>query len=74
MGIGNLGGFDDLLLRGILHTEGNVIVEGVVEKNGFLIDIADKRTQIVYPDVADILTVDEYLATAYIVVARNQVH
>ena len=42
VGIGNLGCFDDLLHGGVLYAEGDIVVEGVVEEDSFLIDVADE--------------------------------
>ena len=45
MSVGNACGILYLLLSGIINTEGNVIAEGVVEKNGFLINVSDELAQ-----------------------------
>ena len=42
MGVGDLRGFDDLLHRGVIHAEGDIIIEGVVEEDGLLVNIADE--------------------------------
>ena len=45
MGVGYLGSFDDLLHSGIFHTESDVVVEGVIEQDGFLVDVAHDAAQ-----------------------------
>ena len=74
MRIGNLGRLDDLLHSGILHSEGYVVVESVVEEDSLLIYITDQRTQIAYPHVLHILAVYQYLSAAHIMVSGNQVN
>ena len=74
MRIGNLGRLDDLLHSGILHSEGYVVVESVVEEDSLLIYITDQRTQIAYPHVLHILAVYQYLSAAHIMIPGNQVH
>ena len=73
VGIGNLSSLYHLLHRGILYAEGDVVVERVVEENGLLIDIADEGTQLRDFDVLDILTVNQHLTVAHVVVAGDEV-
>ena len=42
VGIGNLSGILHLYLRCILHTEGDVILNGIVEKDSFLIHVSNE--------------------------------
>ena len=74
MGIGNLGRLDHLLHGGVLHAEGDVVVEGVVEEDGLLVDVADEGAQAWDGDVLHVLAVDEQGAFADVVVARHEVH
>ena len=74
VGVGNLGRFDDLLHGSVLHAEGDVVVEGVVEEDGFLVDVADEGAQAVDGDVLHVLAVDEQPAFGNVVVARHEVH
>ena len=43
MSIGDFGCGDDLVHGGVLHSEGDIVVECVVEEDGFLVDVADER-------------------------------
>ena len=74
MGIGNLGSLDDLFHRGILHTECDIIIEGVVEEDSLLVDVAYQRTQLRDTYRLDILAVDEHLTLVDIMVTGNQGH
>ena len=74
VGVGYLGCFDDLLHGGVLYAEGDVVVKGVVEEDGLLVDVADEGAEVVDADVAYVLAVNEYLPFADVVVAGNKVH
>ena len=74
MGVGNLGSLDNLFHRRILHTKGDIIVEGIVEEDSLLIDVTDQCTQFRDTYRLDILAVDEHLAILYVVIARNKVY
>ena len=43
MSVGDFGCGDDLVHGGVLHSEGDIVVECVVEEDGFLVDVADER-------------------------------
>ena len=73
VGIGDLGCFDDLFHRGVLDAEGYIIEEGVVEEDGFLVDVADEGAQVVEAEVLDVDAVDEDLAVGDIMVARHEI-
>ena len=74
VGIGYLSGLDDLFHRGVIYAEGDVVVEGVIEEDGLLVDVADEGTQFGDAYTLDVLAVDEYFTLLHIVVARHQVH
>ena len=48
----------NLLLRGILHTKGNIVENGVVEKNRLLVHIAYQPTERMDGQVAYILAIN----------------
>ena len=74
VGIGYLCGTLHVLLCGILHSEGDVVVEVVVEEYRLLVDIANEFAQVVYPEVLYVDTVDEHLALLHIVISWDQVY
>ena len=74
VGVGNLGSFDDLLHGGVFDTEGDVVVEGVVEEDGLLVDVADELAQLGYAHGLDVAAVDEHLSLVDVVVAWNEVN
>ena len=71
--IGHLGSLHHLLHGGILHPEGNVVVEGVVKQNGLLVDIANELSQVRQGKRLDVDAVDGNFAPRHIVVAWQQV-
>ena len=73
MCIGDLGCLNHLFHGCTFYAESDVVENGVVEKDGLLVDVADKRAQILYLEVPDVASVKEDLAFAYIVVARDKV-
>ena len=73
IGVGDLRRTDDIFLTGVVYTEGDVIIEGVIKQNGFLIDIADELTKIVDAEILDIDAVDKHFAFLHVVIARNEV-
>ena len=73
MGVGDARCLLHLLLRGIVDAEGDVVKEGVVEEDGFLVHVADELPQVVNAEVAHVDAVDEHLALLHVVVARNEV-
>ena len=74
MRVGYLGSFYHLLHGGILHSEGDVVIEGIVKEDSLLIDITNKRAQIADTQPLDVLPVNEHLPLLYIMVAGNQIH
>ena len=74
MGIGNLGRILHFFQRGVLHAEGDIVPDGVVEQDGFLVHVADKLAQVVHAQVFHVDAVDEHLALLHVVVARYQVN
>ena len=73
VGIGNLSRLDYFLLRGILHTEGDVVIETVVKQNSLLVHIAHEGAQVVLGHLTDVDAVDADAALVHIVEARQQV-
>ena len=61
MSIGYLRSLDNLIHRGIRHTEGDIIIEGVIEKDGLLIDIAYKSTKVMDTHITNVFAINEYL-------------
>ena len=59
--------------RGIFHAEGDVVVERVVEENGFLVHVSDECTQVTNGQVFDVDAVDKDFAPVDVVVARYEV-
>ena len=57
MGIGNLRGSHDLLHGRAFHTEGYVVEYGVVEQDGFLVDVAYQAAQILHSEIPDVCAV-----------------
>ena len=47
-----------LFLCGIFHTKGDVVEDGVVEQDGFLIDIAYQASQRMEGEVAHVFSVN----------------
>ena len=74
VGVGNFGCFDDLFHRGVLDAEGDVAEEGVVEEDGFLIDVAEEAAQVGDAELADVGAVEEYLSLLHVVVAWQEVN
>ena len=73
VGVGYPRGLLHLLLRGVLHAEGDVVEESVVEKDGLLIDVTYQLAQVVYAHVFHVDTVYEHLAFLHVIIAGNQV-
>ena len=74
MCIGDPGGGHHILHRGILHAEGNVVENGVVEENRLLVHIAHKAPEAVQAEIPDILTVNLHGTSGHVVEARYEVH
>ena len=74
MGIGYLGSLDDLFLRGILHTEDDVVVEGVIEKDSFLIYVSHQFSQFIETHFADIGTGNEEFSFCHIIEAGDEIY
>ena len=62
-----------LLLRCALLSEGDVVADGIVEEDGLLIDVADEATQRTDAQLADVLSVNLYLAFRYVVVTWDKI-
>ena len=74
MRVGNLGRLYHLFHGGILHAEGNVVENGIVKEDGFLVHDAHHGPQVGRAEVADIGSVDGDLSLRGIIEPRNQVH
>ena len=74
VGVGNARRLLHLLQGGVVHTEGYVVAERVVEKDGLLVDIAYQRAQVVQPEVFHVHAVDEHLALLHVVISRDEVN
>ena len=74
MGVGNACGGFHLLLCGVVYTECDVVEDGVIEKDGLLVDVSNQASQTFQTQVANVFPVDADGAFAYIVVTRNQIH
>lgn len=71
--IGYLSRSDDILFRGVIFTEHDIVLDGIVEQDGLLIDVAYQRPQVVNAQILDVDAIDEHLPLLHIVVARNEV-
>ena len=58
MCVGHLGRLLHLLECGVFDTKTDVVEEGVVEEDGFLVDIADQRTEFRNTERANVVSVD----------------
>ena len=74
MGIGNLGGFDDLFHGSAVHTKSDVVVEGVVKQDSLLVDVTYQLAKLRDADTLDILTVNQHLAVLDIMITGNEVY
>ncbi len=74
MRVGNLRSRYDILHRSILHSEGYVVENRVVEKNRLLINVADETAQRMNRKLAYIHSVNRNRTRAHVVVSRNQIH
>ena len=74
MGLRHLRGSHHLLLRGGLHPEGDVVIDGVVEKHHALADHAEKPAQIGQSILVVGNPVDENLPETDVVEPRHQIH
>ena len=73
VGIGYSGRVLDVLARGIVHTECNIIIKSVVEEDGFLVDITNKLTKIVYAKVFNIDAINKHFSLLDIVISWYKV-
>ena len=73
VGIGNLGRLDYLLHGSILHAEGDVVVERVVEQDGLLVHVPHQLAQVAHPEILDVDPVDIDAPLVHIVEARQEV-
>ncbi len=74
VGIGNLRCLDDLLHGGIFHTEGDVVIEGVVEEDSLLINVAYEGAQLGNSHTLDVFSIDEHLTVLHVMIAWNEVY
>ncbi len=72
VGLGALGGFDDLLLSGVGSAVGDVFADGGGEQQGVLQDDADVVAQRFLGERADVVAVERDAACAGIVEARDE--
>ncbi len=69
VGVGYAGSLYDLFACGIGNAEGDIVVEGIVEENGLLVDIAHECAQVVYAHILDIGAVDVDASLLYVIEA-----
>ena len=72
VGVGELGGRDDLFLRRVGAAEGDVLEDGSAKEDGVLQDVADLVAQMLEFVVADVLAVDVDFAGLHVVEARDE--
>ena len=72
--IGYLGGFHHLVHSGIFYPEGDVVEEGIVEQDGFLVHVTHDTAKVVQGRSFYIYSVNQHFTFLYIVITRNQVH
>ena len=72
--IGNLGCFHHLFHSGIFYPEGNVVEEGIIEQNRFLVHITHDATEVMQGGGLHVYTINQDFTFLYIVVTGNQVH
>ena len=73
VGIGYFGRPFDVVGCGLLCTKLNIVGKGVIEEDGFLIDIANELAQIVHPKVFHIDAIDEHFALLHVIITRDKV-
>lgn len=73
VGVSYFGGFDDLFHRGVFNAESDVVVERVVEKDSFLVDITHERAEVVDAHVANVDAVYGDLAVLHVVETWEEV-
>ena len=73
VGVGNPGSFDYLLAGGVVHAEGDVCGNGVVEEDGFLAYYAGELAQRGDVEVADVGAAYGHPACCWVVEARDKV-
>ena len=56
------------------NAKGNVIIERVVEKDSFLVDISNELAQVVYAQILDIDTVNQNFSFLHIVITRDKIY
>ena len=71
IGIGNPRRLLDLLAGSALNTEGDVVVERVVEQDGLLVDVAHEGAQVGDVELADVGAVDADAALVHVIEARQ---
>ena len=74
MRVGYLGGCHHLVHRGVLHAEGYVVEESVVEEYGLLVHVANEGSQVADAQFPHVGAVDADGAALHVVVAWQQVH
>ena len=74
VGIGNLRGFDNLFVSGIINTKRDVVAERIVKQDGLLIHIANQLSEVVNAQILDVNTVNQYLTFLHIIIAGDEVH
>ena len=74
VGIRHFGGLLHLFEGGIFHAEADVVEESVVEKDRFLVDIADQCTEFRNTERANVMSVDRNAAAGHVMEARHEVY
>ncbi len=74
MGIGDLRRGDDLFLRGVLHPEGDVVEDGVVEQDRVLVHVPHETAEVFDLQALDVFSVDGDPAFRRVVEAGDEVH
>ena len=74
MGMGRLGRREDLLLRGPLPADGDIVADGAREQIGVLADIGDLAPQGRPGHGVDVLSIHEDLAALHVPVLQQQRH
>ena len=72
--IGDFCGCLHLLLCGVIHTKGDIVKDGVVEEDGFLVDVAYDAPQRMEGEVAHVFAVNLDGTCRHVVIARNEVN
>jgi hypothetical protein len=73
VGIGDFCGSYHFFHGGIVHPEGDVVVETIVEEDSFLVHIAYQASQVLYSQVFDVLSVYQDFARLHIVETGHKV-